>query len=95
MSPRHFVLVLHSHLLEVGEDGREGFARAETDGPIDAPRIHVWACTPADAMRKLEERLDRLLGERSTICVRCGKPYLPQGCCSDREGCQGGRGENQ
>lgn len=64
MTPRHFVLVLHSHLLEVGEDGREGLAREEVGGPIEAPRIHVWARTPLDAAQKLEERLDRLLGDK-------------------------------
>lgn len=70
---RHFVLVLHSHMLEIRADGSEGPAPSEDfEGfPLAAPRIHVWARTPDGAVEKIEERLSILIGDKE--CRYCGE----------------------
>lgn len=63
---RHFVLVLHSHMLEIQADGSEGLAASEDFAgfPLAAPRIHVWARSPDSAVEKIEERLNILVGDK-------------------------------
>lgn len=63
---RHFVLVLHSHMLEIQADGSEGPASSEDFAgfPLDSPRIHVWARSPDSAVKKIEERLNILVGDK-------------------------------
>lgn len=57
---RHFVLVLHSHMMEIQKDGTEGLARSESHAALESPRIHVWARSPDSAVAKLGELMNRL-----------------------------------
>lgn len=70
MTKRHFVVTLHCHMTEIGEDGREALAHSEQkgghpplgSGVLPSPRIHVWASSPDRAMEQVEARLHNLCG---------------------------------
>lgn len=71
MKKRHFVVGLHCHMTEIGDDGKEMLAHSEEEaghpplgkGVLPSPRIDVWASSPDQAMDQVAERLQRMCGD--------------------------------